>query len=765
MVKVVKTKVEFEGRFRDEYAVVEGESLVNWVPKSGLTKVGRPHPRLDGVAKVTGSARYTHDVYLPGTVYGRFLRSPYAHARIKSIDTSRAEKLPGVLGVYTYRNASELGFASTSKVFGQEVLYQGDVVALVLAQEECVAEDALELVDVEYEALEAVVDPEEAVSSEKHRERIVGPKLYERGNVERGFEDADVIVEENFRTQAALHNCMETHGAVAYWEGDSLVVYTSTQSVFNVRSALSEELGVPQSKIRVISEYMGGGFGSKFGAGDHTVVAAACSRLLKRPVRIVLDRVEENLATGNRSQTVQTIKIGAKRNGKITAIHLKALVNVGVDGWVADLGGPAKMMYACPNVRVELYGVKTNLVSSTAFRAPGYVEGNFALESAIDELARRLNMDPLELRLANYADRDPVTNSAYSSKALKDAYLRGAELMGWGSKPRVTREGSKIRAMGVAGAIWWGGGGPPAYAEVKVDSSGSATVLTATQDIGTGTRTALAQIAAEELSLPMEKVGVVLGDTVTELRSPGSGGSQTLASMGPAVRAAAHNAKEQLLEIASQVYDVAKDRLSLKDGSIVRADGLVLASVADMLDSLGGFSVTGRGAREPNQEDYMVNTFAAQFAEVEVDTETGNVKVTRVVSVHDSGLIVNPLIFTSQVEGGVIMGMGYALWEGRVVDAQSGVVLNPNLNDYLVARSTDIGEIVADYVEPEDVHANSIGVKGIGEPPIVGVAPAIANALREALGVRLRDLPFTPERVYAAIHGLGARGDSKTKYL
>ena len=764
MVKVVKTRVEFEGRFRDEFTVVEGEPLEGWSPKSGLKIVGRPHPRVDGAAKVTGSAKYTHDVYLPGMVYGKFLRSPYAHAKITHIDASEAEGLPGVLGVYTYKNAATLGFGGAEKVFKQEVTYQGDVVALVLAQDESVAEDALELIRVEYEPLRPLVDPEEIMGLDSSKDRIVGPKLYERGDLEKGFAEADVIVEESFKTQAALHNCMETHGSVAHWEGDNLVVHTSTQSVFNVRSALSEELGIPQSKIRVVSEFMGGGFGSKFGAGEYTVVAAAAARLLGRPVRIVLDRVEENLATGNRSQTVQWVKIGAKRDGRITAIHLKGLVNVGEDGWVADLGGPAKMMYHCPNVKVELYGVKTNLVSSTAFRAPGYVEGDFALESAVDELARRLNMDPLELRLLNYATRDPVTNSEYSSKALREAYLKGAELIGWRSEPRVVRDGAKIRAKGVAGAIWWGGGGPPAYAEVKVNADGGVTVLTATQDIGTGTRTALAQIAAEELGLPLSSVRVVLGDTITELRSPGSGGSQTLASMGPAVRAAAHDAKNQLLEIASQVYDVAKERLTIREGSIFRSDGSVLCSVGELLGNLGDFSVTGRGAREPNQEGYMVNTFAAQFAEVEVDTETGTLRVLRLVSVHDSGMVVNPLTFTSQVEGGVIMGMGYALWEGRLVDGESGVVINPNLNDYLVARCSDVGEITPTYVEPEDPHTNSLGVKGIGEPPIIGVAPAIANALREAIGVRLRELPFTPERVYSAIKGINPR-PTTAKYL
>jgi len=297
------------------------------------------------------------------------------------------------------------------------------------------------------------------------------------------------------------------------------------------------------------------------------------SRALSRAVRVVLDRVEENLVTGNRSQTVQKIRIGAKKDGTLTAIEHFALVNIGVDGWTADVGGPTKSLYRCENVRVEIVGVKTNLVSNTAFRAPGYVEGNFALECALDELAQKLGIDPLELRLRNYAEKDQLLNLPYSSKGLKQAYEKGARLIRWFDEPRVVRIGDKIRAKGMASVIWFGGGGPPAYSQVKLNSDGSVNVITATQDIGTGTKTALAQIAAEELSIPIEKVQVTLGDTITELYSPGSGGSQTLASVGPAVRSAARDVKTQLLELASQLFDAPLGSLTLENGVIKRKQG------------------------------------------------------------------------------------------------------------------------------------------------------------------------------------------------
>lgn len=756
-MKLVKTRVEFEGRFRDEYVPVEEEEVEAWASDERLNVVGKPVSRVDAKSKVTGSAKYTHDVYPPGVLYGKFVRSPYSHAKVKSVNIQNALETPGVVAIYTKHNAHTLPFEAAKKFFGEEVNYQGEEVAFVVAEEEEALSDAIEKIDVEYEPLPAFLNIEEPTNQ-------VTRKVYERGSVEKGFKEADVVIEERFDTQATLHNCMETHGCVVWWEGDTLIVHTSTQAIFYVRKELSEELGIPEKNIRVICSFMGGGFGSKFGAGRYTLFAAMVSRALSRAVRVVLDRVEENLVTGNRSQTVQKIRIGAKKDGTLTAIEHFALVNIGVDGWTADVGGPTKSLYRCENVRVEIVGVKTNLVSNTAFRAPGYVEGNFALECALDELAQKLGIDPLELRLRNYAEKDQLLNLPYSSKGLKQAYEKGARLIRWFDEPRVVRIGDKIRAKGMASVIWFGGGGPPAYSQVKLNSDGSVNVITATQDIGTGTKTALAQIAAEELSIPIEKVQVTLGDTITELYSPGSGGSQTLASVGPAVRSAARDVKTQLLELASQLFDAPLGSLTLENGVIKKKTGEKLATLEEIAKRLGNFVIIGKGARGPNKDEYALNTFAAQFAEIEVDTQTGKIKLVKFVSVHDSGRVVNPLVFSSQIEGGVIQGLGYALTEGRLVD-NSGAVLNPNLADYLIPCSEDIGEIIAEWVEVQDPYVNNIGSKGIGEPPIIGVAPAIANALKAATGVRARALPLTPERVYFSINSLLETSKTNATYI
>lgn len=759
-MKVVKTKVGFEGVYKDEYAFVEGEMLPAWSKQSALSVVGKPVARLEAKQKVTGTAKYTHDVYLPGMLYGRFLRSPYAHAKVKRIDVSKATAIPGVLAVFTRDNADSLPFDFAREFFSNEVMYQGEEVAFVASVDEEVLDDALEAIEVEYEELKPIVDPEESLKDGSIRLNEEGnlsggePKVYQRGDIEEGFRKAEITIERIFKTQAALHNSLETHGSVVAWEGDNLIVYTSTQSVFGVREGLASVLGIPADSVRVVSAYMGGGFGSKFGPGRYTIFAAAVARELGRPVRVILDRTEENLVTGNRSQTVQRIKIGAMKDGTLVAIHHRAIINVGIDGWVTDPGAPSKMLYRCPNVRTELYGVRTNLVSSTAFRAPGMVEGTFALESAIDELAYALGMDPLKLRKTNYTETDQATGLPYSSKGLRDAYEVGARLIGWKYPQNVERCGTIVRAKGVASAIWYFGGGPPAYAEVKLTRNGRLSVITSTQDIGTGTRTALAQIAAEEFGLDITDVLVSLGDTSHELYSPGSGGSGTLASIGPAVREAAYNAKLQTFEVVSQLRDVPKDDLEIRAGTIFRRkSGERVLSLRELTDILGDFSISGKGARGPNTADYFSNSFAAQFAEVEVDVDTGEVRVLRFVSVHDSGLVINPLTFSSQVEGGVIQGIGYALSEGRLVDRSSGTVINPNLNDYLVPRISDIQEIISSYVEPADPHVDNLGVKGIGEPPIIGVAPALANAIRAATGVRLHNLPFTPERVYLALKG------------
>lgn len=760
MPKVIKTEVEFEGRFYEEYIVLEGEDLSPWGPDRDrdFRLVGKPQPRVDGPERVTGAAKFTHDVRLPGMLYGRILRCPHPHARIQRLDTSKAEKLSGVRLVLSAENAPEIPWRmGLTKLFDRTLRYAGEEVALVVADEEEICYDALELIEVEYKPLPFVVDPEKALEPNAPKVHESGnllngaPEVYERGDLQKGFEEADVVVEGTFRTQSVLHNCMETHGSVAHWEGDTLVIWDSTQHIFGVRAQVAQALGLPLHRVRVIKQYMGGGFGSKNAAGKYTVMAALAAQRTGRPVQVLLDRFEENLAAGNRPSTVQTLKLGATREGRLTAIYHKSILNVGAyAAWPASASGPTKRLYECPNVKTEDYSVFTNLGPFSAFRAPGYVEGTFALEAMMDELARKLSLDPLELRLRNYAEVDPITNKPYTTKGLRAAYERGAQLIGWEERERVKKErsrGTKRIGFGMASQIWGGSGGPPAYALVKINPDGTATVITGTQDIGTGTRTALAQIAAEALGFPLESIRVELGDTQWGVYSPLSAGSMTLASVGPAVRAAAEDARSQLLEVGSQVLEIPRDALTLENGEFVDSRDGKRSPVRTIFEKLLNYTIVGQGARGPNPEDKNVNTFGAQFAQVEVDLETGTVKVERMVAVHESGRVINPLTIRSQLYGGIIQGLGYALMERRLEDPRRGIVVNPSLETYKVPTIEDVPEIVAEMVDLPDPEANPLGVKGVGEPPIIPTAAAVANAVADALGFRIHELPLTRDRV------------------
>ncbi|HEY7850628.1 MAG TPA: xanthine dehydrogenase family protein molybdopterin-binding subunit, partial [Ktedonobacterales bacterium] len=457
--------------------------------------------------------------------------------------------------------------------------------------------------------------------------------------------------------------------------------------------------------------------------------------------------------------SVQVYKLGAKQDGALTAIELRTVGNIGAFGsWFSSVGMPAKEMYLCPNVRSIDVPARTNLGTQASFRAPGVVEGMAGLDTALDELARALQMDPLEVRRKNYAPHYQILDKPYATKTLLEAYDRAAESIGWSTRdteqrrfPR-GRRGVLRRGVGMASQLWGGDGGPPAQAIAKLLPDGSAVILTGTQDIGTGTRTVLAQIAAEELGLPLTSVRVELGETEFGVFSPVSGGSMTLASVGPAVRMAALGARRQMLEIISQLAEAPVDALDVRDGAILnRETGKEMGTVGSFLGQLDGHEVTARGMRGPNAEEVVVRTFGAQFAEVEVDIATGVVRVVKIVAAHDCGRIVNPLTFSSQIEGGVIQGLGMALFEQRIVDERLGVTVNPNLGDYKVPTIRDIPEIEIITFDRPNEAANTIGALGAGEPPIIPTAGAIANAVAHAIGRRVTGLPLTPDRVLALL--------------
>jgi xanthine dehydrogenase YagR molybdenum-binding subunit len=758
MSRVIKVKKEFEGHWLEEYVVVEGEGLFAWEPGADLKFVGQRKTRIDGVERVTGRATYTSDLELSGMLYGKILRSPHPHAKIRRVLTEDAEKLPGIHLVLTFNNTPKIPFyGGQSFLFDNIVRYVGDEIACVIGEDEEICEDATEMIEVDYHLLPFVLDPEEALKPDAPKVHPEGnlfrgePDIYERGNVEKGFKEADVIVEDVFRTQVALHNSMETHGSVAFWENDHLTVWDSTQSIFGVRETIAELLHMSLDRVRVIKKYMGGGFGSKNRLGKYGLLAAIGSRMTGRPVKIVLDRHEENLTAGNRPSSTQYLKIGAQKDGTLTAIYLRVISGAGAyTVWPAAVGGPARQLYHCPNVKTEQVTVFTNTGPMSAFRGPGYVEGIFALESLMDELAKRLGMDPLAPRLKNYSEYDQVTQRPYSSKRLKDAYEVGREKIGWRNRPK-DEKGSKLRGLGMASQIWGGAGGPPAYAIVKVNPDGTATILSGTQDIGTGTKTALAQIAAEELGFLIENISVEIGDTQSGPYAPISAGSMTLASVGPAVRTASHDARQQFLDVASQMLEVPRESLSVRDSMLNSPTLKGPIPVKDVLSKLGEFMIIGRGSRSPNSEDVSINTFGAQFAEVEVDTETGEVRVEKIVAVNDSGRIINPLTFSSQIEGGVLQGLGFGLMEQRIVDRVTGIVVNGDLENYKIPTSFDVPEIMVEAIDCPDARANNIGGKGVGEPPIIPTAPAIANAVSDAIGHRIKELPITKDKILSIL--------------
>ena len=756
------------GEGEEQYKVEEPQGLSRWDRAWRSQVVGRPHPRVEGEEKVTGRARYAYDIRLPGLLYAKVLRSPHPHARVRRVDTSRATALAGVHAVLSSEDAPEIGWYQDSLLFDRTVRFVGDEIAAVAADSEEIAADALRLIEIEYERLPFAPDLASALAPGAPRLREAGniagePKEYARGDVEEGLRRAEFVVDQTYTTQSALHNCLEPHGCTAWWEGDRLTLWDSTQSVFDVRSNVAEALGLPEHHVRVIKQYMGGGFGSKQVAWKHTAIAALLAKQAGRPVQLMLDREAENLAAGNRNPTRQRVRLGARRDGTFVAIDARIEQAVGaymVGGEGANVSGPYQRLYRCANVRTEQRAVYTNTGPAVAFRAPGFVEGAFALESAIDELARALGMDPLDLRLKNYADHDQSKDRPYTTpESLQLCYDRAGEAFGWRAYRRPTSPGPKRRGIGMAAHDWGGSGYPPGYAWVKLNSDGTVDVVTGTQDIGTGTRTALTQVAAEELSIPMEQIALYLGDTASGPYAPVSSGSATQATIGPAVRAAAADAKRQLLDAASVMLEVEPDRLGLRDGVIaVENEPHRRLTVKEVTSKIAPHMIQGRGARGPNPEGKSVRTFGAQFVEVEVDEETGEVTVLRVVASHDCGRIINPTMVDSQVVGGITQGLGFALSEERVVDAQSGVVLNANLEEYKVPTAADIPQIRHVQVDLADPDANNTGAKGIGEPPLVPTAPAIANAVFDAVGVRIRDVPLSRQRLLAALAERGGRG-------
>jgi len=768
-------------------------------PNKDLDVIGKRTPRIDGRLKVTGAARYTADVRLPGMLHARVVRSPHAHARIRGIDTTAAEHAPGVRAVHVLDHIRG-GVARLRDPSQEEkssfpiVRYVGQPILAVAADTPEAADAAARLVRIDYEILPFVVDieaarkpgaplvfpgpadsggsagggggpggvPQTGNVHGPNRSGTLGPP---RGDVAAGFAEAEVIVDATYRTQVQTHSPMETHGVVVAFQPDGVTVYASTQGTSTVRDELAAVFKLPKSQVRVVTEFMGGGFGAKFGIGNFGVLAANLSKKAGAPVRLMLDRREQHEGVGNRPSSVQHLRIGAKKDGTLTAIHLDAYGTAGVSTGSGP-GGPAKNMYPCPNVLIEESDVFTNAGPAASFRAPGHPQGCFALEQSIDELAEKLGMAPLALRDKIDFDED-LGGRNVDSLARKEERRIGAERIGWRARHAPGADPGPVkRGIGAAQSVWYRFVDLDSSCEVRITRDGSVEVYSAVQDIGTGIRTALAQVVAEELGLRPADVVVRIGDTRYP-QGPASGGSKTTGSITPAARNAAYAAKRALLAQIAPALEAKPEELSMAGGKVlVRGDAAravafktaaarlrteEVAGRASRSDDYGGF-IEGKGRNRAGIGGYG----GVQLSAVAVDTETGVIKVERVVAVHDCGRPINPLALESQINGGVLQGLSYALYEDRILDRSTGTMVNANFELYKIAGAREVPTI--DVVILEEYHGrSSTDAGGIGEPSIIPTAASIANAVYNAIGVRVRELPMTPARVLAALAKGGAR--------
>ena len=689
--------------------------------------VGKRIERLDGPVKVTGQAKYSYDISRPGQLYGRILRSPHPHARIVAIDLSAAEKAPGVKAVMAIAEP------------GAKMMYQGEEVAALAAATEEQAGDALRLIKVTYEVLPHV-------ATEALAMREGAPLVFKDGNIKAGdaeetgdlaagFGQSAHVVEATYSTQVQTHVSLETHGCVCEWDGDKLTAWASTQAVHGTREGFAKALDMPQANVRVITEYMGGGFGSKFGPDTQGVVCAKLARQAGAAVHLMLDRKEEHLASGNRPSSHSKVKAGVSADGMLTAFDAETW---GTGGAGAGSGFPLPYIYVFPNRRRRHRDVYTNAGPQRAMRAPGHPQGCFTTEMLMDELADTVKMDPVAFRLKNLPPEAP--NAMWRSY-----FPVAAERFGW-SKRHATGDpapGPVKRGMGCA-ANRWGGGGQGTKAHCEINPDGSVVMRCGTQDIGVGTKTIVAMITAETLGLPIEQVTPEIGDSNYPF-SGGSGGSTTAPAVSPAIRVTAGMALDALKARVAPSLGVDPATLVASNGRIhVKDDPSKGLAWKDACKQLGmqPISVDGQWERGLSAS----GTSGVQFAEVEVDVETGVTKVTRLTCVQDCGLVVDELTAESQCIGGMIMGVNYALFEDRILDRNTGHMVNPNMEWYLLAGASDIPKIDVKLMnQPER------GVIGIGEPPTISTAAAVANAVANAIGTRIRSIPITPDKVIAAL--------------
>jgi xanthine dehydrogenase YagR molybdenum-binding subunit len=691
------------------------------------TLVGKRIQRLDGPVKVTGQAKYSYDINRPNGLHGRILRSPHPHARIVSIDLTPAEKAPGVKAVMAVMKA------------GDKVMFQGEEVAALAAATEEQADDALRMIKVQYEVLPHI-------ATEALAMRDGAPLVFKDGNIKdgdteesgdlaAGFKAAAHVVEASYATQVQTHVSLETHGCVCEWDGDKLTSWASTQAVHGTREQFAKSLEIPQANVRVITEYMGGGFGSKFGPDAQGIICARLARQAGAAVKMMLDRKEEHLASGNRPSSASKIKAGVSADGMLTAFDAETW---GTGGAGAGSGFPLPYIYVFPNRRRKHRDVFTNAGPQRAMRAPGHPQGCYHTEMLMDELADKLRMDPVAFRIKNLPPEAP--NAMWRSY-----FTLAAERFGWSRRhaPGDPTPGPIKKGMGCA-ANRWGGGGQGTRAHCEINPDGSVVMRCGTQDIGVGTKTIVAMITAETLGIPLSLVKAEIGDSNYPF-SGGSGGSTTAPAVSPAIRVTAGMALDALKAKVAPGLGVEPAVLVAGNGRVhVKGDPSKGLAWKDACKQLGmePLAVDGQWERGLSAS----GTSGVQFAEVEVDVETGVTKVTRITCVQDCGLIVDELTAESQCIGGIIGGVNYALFEDRILDRVTGHMVNPNMEWYHIAGTADIPKIDIKLMnQPER------GVIGIGEPPTISTAAAVANAVANAIGARIRSIPITPDKVIAAL--------------
>lgn len=730
--------------------------------------VGKSIPRVDAADKVTGKALFGADVSLPGMLHGKILRSPLSHARILNIDTSRAARLPGVKAVVTGADCLDVRYGFLVKdrraLPLEKVRYMGEEVVAVAAVDSDTAEEALSLIKVDYQELKPVLDMEEAmedgaplVHEELGKYESALPVMGE-GNVvaqdevvvgkgEAAFAEASYTVEETYRTQTAHQGYIEPHAALGHLDSHGrLTVWATTQTLWWVRGDIATVLGLPMTRVRVIPTEIGGGFGGKLGMlGIPTALLAMKAR---RPVKVVLSREEEFVGSRPRHPCIIKVKAGFKKDGSLVAMQVDFIMDAGAyaDLSPATAGRAASATrgpYHVPNGLFRGYAVYTNKLSSGAYRAPGFPQAIFAVERMMDAAALELGMDAVELRMRNGLKDGDITFAGERLKrsSFKDNLAAVAKKIDWGKKT------APNRGRGVA-CGHWNVGGFPGSVNLKINEDGTINLITGAVNL-TGTTTSIAQIVAEELGVPMEDVSVVVGDTDTTMYGPPSGGSMITYNIGNAARIAAQDARQQLFEIAAELMKVdindlvAEDRMVYARGS--RDKGMSMAQLSQASQNASDGLILGKGSAAPLPPHLVI---CAQAAEVEVDPDTGGVKVLKIVAAQDVGFAINPLSVEGQIQGGVAQGLGFATTEEYVY--RDGKLLNPNFMDYKMPTAVDVPRVEPVLVE-NPTGPGPHGLKGVGEPPHVPTAAAIANAVSNAVGAGVNELPLTPERVLAAI--------------